>query len=341
MKSKTSAVSAFGAAAAMLVLILDAKTALDGAQNGIGLCIRTVIPSLFPFLVLSVLLTGNLTGSNIAVFRPLGKLLRIPPGGESILVTGLLGGYPIGAQCISQAYKAEKISKGTAHRLLGFCSNAGPAFLFGMLSPLFSSSGAVWTLWGIHSISALLTGMLLPGGTENEVLSAKDAAISFPDALQRGLRTMASICGWVVVFRILIGFCDRWFLWLLPDIARTVFIGVLELTNGCSVLSDIPVEGVRFVLCALFLGLGGICVGMQTVSVTGALGTGLYFPGKLMQAGMSLMLASAAQTLLFPEDQWFSIHPVPILAVALSVFLLSVCLKKRKNSSSNLQLQGV
>ena len=38
----------------MLALILDGRTAIEGARQGIGLCLRTVIPSLFPFFVLSI-----------------------------------------------------------------------------------------------------------------------------------------------------------------------------------------------------------------------------------------------------------------------------------------------
>ena len=48
----------FAAGAAMLMLILDGRTALTGAAEGIDLCIRTVIPALFPFFVLSPLLMG-------------------------------------------------------------------------------------------------------------------------------------------------------------------------------------------------------------------------------------------------------------------------------------------
>ena len=41
------------AAAGILVLILDSRTALAGAAQGLSLCLKTVIPSLFPFIFLS------------------------------------------------------------------------------------------------------------------------------------------------------------------------------------------------------------------------------------------------------------------------------------------------
>ena len=51
----------------LLVLILDAKAALIGARDGVNLCIYTVVPSLFPFLVLSVLISSNTGGEGIGV----------------------------------------------------------------------------------------------------------------------------------------------------------------------------------------------------------------------------------------------------------------------------------
>ena len=81
-----------GAAAGMLVLILDGKTALAGARSGIALCLMTVIPTLFPFIVLSVLLSGALLGASIPPLRPVGKILKMPAGTESLLLCAFLGG---------------------------------------------------------------------------------------------------------------------------------------------------------------------------------------------------------------------------------------------------------
>lgn len=80
----------------MLALILDGRTAIDGARQGIELCLRTVIPSLFPFFVLSILLTSSLLGSSLAVLRPLGRLFGMPDGAESLLIRRFWAGIPWG-----------------------------------------------------------------------------------------------------------------------------------------------------------------------------------------------------------------------------------------------------
>lgn len=341
MKSLKTILRTAGPALAMAVLILDAKTALAGAQSGVELCIRTVIPSLFPFLFLSAMITGSLMGKLIPFLRPIGKLCRIPAGAESLLAVGLLGGYPVGAQCVAQTYRDGQLSKADATRMLGFCSNAGPSFLFGMLAGAFSDTMTVWALWGIHILSALMTGMLLPGGSNTSVRSSFAPVPSPATALRQSITVMAGICGWVVVFRVLIAFCQRWFIWALPTEAGIAMTGLMELANGCCQLSLVEQEGLRFLLAALLLGCGGFCVFLQTVSVTADLGIGLYFPGKLVQGSVSCMLACLAQPLLFPQDARVSM-PIYLWCVPLIAALTwGLFAKHSKNSSSILARKGV
>lgn len=337
MKNRKRAVRAVFPFLAMLLLILDTRTALAGAGEGVRICILTVIPSLFPFFVASGLLTGALLGASVPFLRPLGRLMKIPRGGESLLLVGLLGGYPVGAQCVASACAAGSLEKETARRLLGFCSNAGPAFLFGMAGSLFSSAAPVWALWGIHIASALSVGLLLPGRDSSAAVLPSPGSPSLPAALRQAVRTMAEVCGWVVLFRVILAFCRRWFLWLLPQWAQVLFTGLTELAGGCVDLRLLPGEGLRFLMCAVFLGLGGVCVGMQTVSVTGHLGTGLYFPGKLLQTGVSAALALAAQPLLFSVEERLAIFRpgIPFILVFLTAGIL--LLRKKEKSSGNLK----
>ena len=84
-----------GAFAGMLVLILDGKTALQGAQTGVELCLRTVVPSMFPFFILSILVTGTMLGETYPLLTRIGRLFHIPKGTASILIPAFLGGDAI------------------------------------------------------------------------------------------------------------------------------------------------------------------------------------------------------------------------------------------------------
>lgn len=326
---KQKLITALGASVGMLILILDSKTAMSGAAEGVSLCIRTLIPSLFPFFVLSILLTGALTGQTFRLLRPIGKLCSIPAGAESLLAVGLLGGYPVGAQNVCLAYRRGQISKQDAERLMVFCNNAGPAFLFGILGPMFSSKYLPWLLWGIHMLSAIVVGAVLPGCAAGKASIAPSGPVSVIHALEKAVRTMALVCGWVVLFRMILAVLERWLFWLLPLPVQVLIAGILELSNGCIRLASMESEGIRFLLAGIMLALGGFCVTLQTASISSGISLRLYFPGKLLQCAVSILLIIGLHPVLSLEIS----HAIWLSTGLLSAILIIILRKTKKTSS--------
>lgn len=325
MKSR-KLLSGLGASAAMLVLILDSRTALDGMRSAVELCLCTLIPSLFPFIVLSVYLTGNLVGSELRLLRPVCSAFGIPAAAQPLLITGFLGGYPTGAQSISQACGQGQLSRQKAARLLSFCSNAGPAFLFGVVGQAFDSAAAPWLLWLIHVASALFVGLIAKDSVSHAAVNQNISSMTLTQSLRTAIIAMAQVCGWVAVFRTVLCYLDRWFLWMLPVEIRVMTAGILELSNGCIRLRELESESVRFVAASALTAFGGLCVLLQTRSVSGNLSLRYYCAGKLLQTVLSIFMSSLlAQQSLSPA-MWDFI----ILMGAISVSFLR---KREKNSS--------
>ena len=277
----------------ILIIILDGRTALLGAQVGIELCLKTIVPALFPFFVLSILLTNMLADVHIPLLSGLCRLLRIPQGCESILIAGFVGGYPAGAQSVSQLYNNNDLSKQTAERLLAFCNNAGPSFLFGIIGQQFAQRQMVWLLWLIHICGAVFAAAIVPLPYHRASCTPKQHPFSIQKAVQEAIRVTVSVCGWIVLFRILITFLEQWFLWLFPIPVRVALSGLLELSNGCICLSQISDVKLRFLICSMLLGAGGLCVTMQTSSVVQGFSLKFYLLGKIIQVGFSLVSALA------------------------------------------------
>lgn len=276
----------------MLALILDAQCAMDGAAQGVSLCLRTVIPSLFPLFFLSSWIGNGLTGLKLGFLRPIGQLLRLPQGGESFFLIGMTGGYPIGAKTLAEACREGRISACNFRRMIAFCSNTGPGFLFGMGAVLFSNRAWCFAAWLIHIASACLVGFLTPGGEAETMVQPEFHARSTADTLHSAIKATAMVCGWVVIFRVLLAFLQRWILWLFPAWLSILMQGFLELTNGCCDLYLIEEEGLRFVFFTTLLGFGGLCVTMQTMSFCKDLPAVLYIPGKLTQSLLSALLSA-------------------------------------------------
>lgn len=272
----------------MLMMIFHGAQVSDGAKDGIELCLRTVIPSLFPFFVISSYINGQLSGLSIPFLNPVEKLCCMPGGSGSILLLGLLGGYPVGAQCIAQQRELGTLSKADAQRLLGFCNNTGPAFLFGILSSFFPSTQYIFLLWLVQILSAILTGMLLPGKAETSCSLETNSSFTAAKAIDRATKSIISVCAWVIVFRIL----------LAPFSHVPLLGGIIELTNGCLQLGNIHSLPLRFVTASVYLSFGGLCVHMQTLSAIKDLSLKYYFCGKLLQTAISLILSAVVVIVL-------------------------------------------
>lgn len=323
--------TALAAAMAMLALILDSRTAFLGGASGVELCIKTVIPSLFPFLFLTGIFTASFGGNQGLLLRLLGKAFRLPASLSFVLVPALLGGYPIGAQCVSHAYHRGMLSKQQAERLLSYCSNVGPAFLFGILSLKFTRKSLLWLVWGIQILSIWTVSRFF-GATElaeQATAAKKEEARSFP-GIESSLQAMLKICGWIILFRVVIEFLDKWFLHDAAPAWRVLVMGVVELSNGCCCLNLISQEETRFVICNMLLALGGLCVAFQTGSVCPGLRLRYYYAGKLLQAVTAGILSYGIIHRIF--------FVLPLWALLTMVF--SKCLQKRVEIPHHLVYNG-
>lgn len=293
------------ASLAMLAMILDAKTALSGASEGLELCIKVVIPSLFPFMILSMVLTTLLSKLSFSNQYLSSRFLHLSPQGIKLFVLGLLGGYPVGAQCIAQAYQSRMIRRSEAERMLAFCNNAGPAFIFGIGLRLLDQVWMCWIVWLIHILGSCITGILTPPmDIQDHSIISSGIAPPKISIIQRGIEAISSVCGWIILFRVILAFFERWILWLLPKPLDIIISGILELANGSIDLTNIASPGIRFIIFSAILGFGGLCVMLQTKTVlSGSVLNGyLYFPGKMVHASISYLLSFLVATLIFEEN---------------------------------------
>ena len=149
----------FGAA-----LLFFPDVSATAAREGVTLCLQTVLPSLFPFFVLSSLLVQSdvprlLSRAMAGVMYP---LFGVSGAGASALILGLLGGYPVGARTVAELYGRGEIAREAAEQLLAFCNNSGPGFFLGVCgTAVFGSARAGMYLYLIHVGAALVTGVLL------------------------------------------------------------------------------------------------------------------------------------------------------------------------------------
>ena len=285
--------------AGLLVWFLaDAGGVRDVMQEALRLCVRSVIPSLFPFMVVtSVLLSlgfGELAAPWLAgLMEP---LFRVPGAGSAALLLGLVGGYPIGAQTAAELYRDGLVSREEAERMLAFCNNSNPVFLISVLGAgVFGSVRAGVWIWLIHVFSALLTGLAFRGTgagarpsrtADRPVFRAMGLIPAFVGAVRSSVSGMLSVCGFVAFFYVL-----AHPLAALGGRLGPCLVGITELFSLTPLLTP---DRFGFILAAGAAGWGGISVLCQTLAELEGSGLRLRncLLGKAVQGLLSLLLAA-------------------------------------------------
>ena len=358
-KTRVRFLQALAIGACYVWLIVRPEDASLAAAGALSLCAKVIVPSLFPFFVCANLfcalhLTQPLERALSGVMQP---VFGVPGSGAAALVVGLTGGYPSGAQTIAALYAAGSIDKKSAGRLLLFCNNCGPAFIFGVVGPaVFGSRLAGLLLYIVHCTSALLLGTLprkktavLPSENTN---AAQEAPPSFSAALTVSVRkagqTALEVCMFVLLFGVLTALVQSALKAFLPPLALTALSGILELSGGAGALAELSTaQGVKFTLASMLLAFGGLSVHAQTRAVLTPTGLGslpVFLP-KLLHA-LTAGLLSIPVYRLFDAQLASSVAFAACGAgagFALMELTLSVlaCLIFRKMAASNLHRDRV
>lgn len=259
-------------------LALRPEQASAAALEGLSLCGGVIIPSLFPFFVLSGMAVSlGFAGELGGVLAPLlCPLFRISRSGCGALLLGLVGGYPVGAETVRQLWESGQCSREEAQRLLGFCNNCGPAFLLGAAGGgVFGSPAAGLLLLLGHLLGACTVGVLLrcfthPGSAaapSPPLFRHTTLAQSFTEAVQRALRSTLLVSAYVVLFSTLMGLLSSAGFPAFGAAGGPFPAGLVEMTNGISRLH--PENGLTAALlsAAFLMAFGGFSVLSQTLAV--------------------------------------------------------------------------
>lgn len=282
----------------MVLIILNPKTSVISVANSMELCLKSVIPGVFPFIFLGSAIASELRNVRISVLE---HLLRIPTGSAGFLLIGFLCGYPVGAKLLQDAANRNHVPKESAIRMISFCNNASPAFIIGILSSLFSNAWAGVAMWCIQILSSLILGIVLPGNQQSANNSHEKPPENIGMILKDAITALASICGWVIIFGLCIAYINA-AIEGLNSVQKVIICGAIELTNGIFLLSNIQSDAVRFILSSILLSFGGLCVLLQTLSVAPSANPGAYLRARALHAAISAVFSSLTALIIFPCD---------------------------------------
>lgn len=300
------------------VVLLHTAQAAEAVRSGLRLCAGSVIPSLFPMIVLSqyMIKSGGAQQIGVLLNAPTKRLFGLPGVCGAALLTGMIGGYPAGARAAATLVESGQISRREGERLanIAFCS--GPGFTVGMIgAQLYKNKLAGLLILTAQMVSCIIIGMMwngmqhMPRRKEwasqhphiSPVHTESRSSDAFVQSVSDAAATVLTMCGFVVIFQVIVAMMEAAGVNALAervleriglDAFKTVLLSAISEVTAGSVMS------VRLGLpfTAFVVGFGGLSVHFQNFAICRCVGLrkATYFFWRAVQGLLCGLLVTAA-----------------------------------------------
>lgn len=283
------------------------EAVFSGASDGLLLWFQIIIPTLFPFLLITNLLlaSGGLSFISRILQRPFRFVFGVSEKGAFAVLSGFLCGYPMGAKVTADLLRKNLITHEEGQYLLSFCNNTSPVFIINFIvwKTLKNRALLLPSLIVLMSVPVMLSFLFrklylkkgwksFPDNMQTNRSVSEQPDISFLDScMMNSFEAIVKVGGYIILFSVLLS--------LLPDRAinnpvLSLPAAALEVTNGILIINrNYPSVLISWPLIMGLTSFGGLCSAAQTQCMTE--GTGLkirpYIIQKLAAAAAASLLA--------------------------------------------------
>ncbi|HHD2751532.1 TPA: sporulation integral membrane protein YlbJ [Clostridium perfringens] len=319
LKIKSNIIFSLFLTLTVIYFIINPKLSMEASLAGAKLFFNSVLPTMFPFMVICNMII-NLDGIKL-YSKILGPILCKPLGlsypCSFALVASFLCGYPLGAKYSTDLYKKGIIEYDEFSRLINIASNIGPLFLLGAVGTSMLGNSTLGYLLLIPSyISVFIIGIITKNkkrekkiSLTNEGITESKAYYNLGEVIKKSIEdaslNILVLCGYVIMFSVIISMVKTLFistgtltslsslLNIPEDIFNGLFLGGIEVTNGCNIIASSNLSILsKLSLISFLSSFGGLSIIAQTssffykekVSIT------KYFFYKVLQGIISFVL---------------------------------------------------
>ena len=319
----------------IILFIINLNTCMQSTFTGLNLVIKAILPTIFPFSVICNLIIhydgisfySNILGPIIC------KPLKLSNCSSFPIVASLLCGYPLGCKYCCDLYELGCISKEEYLRLLNIASNASPIFLIGSVGAAMLGNikyGFILLLG--NYLAPLIIGFFTKKNTHefnnsNEYPLKIDGSYNFgiiiKTSIENAINTTLQVGAFVIIFSIIIGIIKNnsliniifnnveKLLSLSPNSLYGIFLGSIEYTNGCKILTSIS-SSIIFKLSAIsfICSFSGLSIIGQISSFTGKFNVSLkkYSFIKFIQWIISFIITFIFSSIFISTETTSSIY---------------------------------
>lgn len=324
-----------------VVLTVFSGRASGYAREGLSLCATCIIPSLFPYMVISHMIISGGACSFIGKILPIARLYGLPRDASAPIFLGSLCGFPVGAKAACELYKKGALTKTEAEVLISAANNTGPSFVVSVIGGVFFKSAVFgWILYSAQLFSSLIAAIIVNRlifpfkRREDNTVRVCESNINFFSAVSDSASSVITVCGFIVFFSVIFGFSLPYITDLSPTFAG-ILSSILEFTGGCEYAAALGGAKGRF-LCGLAVGWSGLSVFCQSCAFTAPLGLSQKrtLCTKALQGALTGAIVSgisidqtkevASIPFLYSEASLMLSSPAPVILISAALYVFVI-----------------
>lgn len=239
-------------------MIISPEIIISYALMGTNLFFYKVFPSLFPFIVLCNLI---ISFNGIEIYsKIIGNILtwpfRISKRSSLVIIISILCGYPLGAKYSALLYSRGEIDYPSYNKLINIASNPSPFFVilsvgYSMLQNIYYGYILIISCY----LSCLFMGICIKGMGKDiyspVIKNSNNFGEALTESINNGISSCLMILSYITLFSVIIGiiksskYINTAFIIISnitninKNIIFSLFSGIIEMTNGCSLISNL------------------------------------------------------------------------------------------------------
>jgi len=261
--------------------------------------------NLFPTIFIFFIITDILNNYNFPYYvsKSIGKLIskiyHVPKESAYIIIMSLTSGFPGNSKLIKEQLDNNIINSYDATKLLTMTHFSNPLFIIYTIGINFLHDKKIGIIiLIIHFLTNFLIGYLFRNIykiSNNQASYKLKKPLSFMALLKisitNTINTLMNVFGIVIFFSLITKTINQYL--NLNPISNVLLNGLLEITNGLSILSTLNISKVSAsVISTFFISFGGFSIHMQVMSILSKyqINYYIYLLARVMHAAISSLL---------------------------------------------------
>jgi len=272
----------------ILIIISNSKCFSAATISGLKLFFTAVFPGLFPFMILTKLLTeiGFIYKLSSKLSKFSHKLFGTPGISMYVMFMSAISGYPIGAKIIGDLYNKKLITQKDAEKMSIFCTTSGPIFIIGAVGVgMLGNAKFGLIIYISHIISSILLGLAFNFFSKKEKTISNEKLVFvknkniISNSVNETINAILIVGAYITIFYLFSEMLTL--LNLIPNLAsflakilkftntsknqiEAIIYGIIEVTHGCKALSVLSPQNLP-IICGI-ISFSGISIIMQSMA---------------------------------------------------------------------------